>query len=173
MAGDKISMTKSAVLDKASMMKKTTLVYEDMCRLLPHRYPFLMLDRLTEIVPSERAVGIKNVSVNEPFFQGHFPRRPIMPGVMILEALAQSAGALVMHSLGYYDEGRLVYFMSVERLRFRHPVYPGDVLLLQVEKVFRRGAIWRFKGDAVIDDKDIKKRVVAAEAIYTAIISEE
>ncbi|MBC6443857.1 MAG: 3-hydroxyacyl-ACP dehydratase FabZ [Alphaproteobacteria bacterium GM202ARS2] len=155
------------------MMKRTTLSCEDLQRLLPHRYPFMMLDRLTDIVPRERALGIKNVSINEPFFQGHFPRKPIMPGVLILEALAQSAGALVMHSLGYYDEDRIVYFMSVEKLRFRNPVYPGDVLLLQVEKVFQRGAVWRFKGDAIIDNEDTSKRKIATEAVYTAIISDD
>ena len=106
-------------------------------------------------------------------FKVIFPRKPIMPGVMILEALAQSAGALVMHSLGHYDEDKIVYFMSVERLRFRHPVVPGDILWLDVEKNFRRGAIWRFKGNARIHTEGDQQDILAAEAVYTAIISDD
>ena len=142
-----------------------TLDVEHIKRLIPHRYPFLFVDRLTEIVPGESAVGIKNVTVNEPFFQGHFPAEPIMPGVLIVEALAQTAGALVSYSLGGEDRERKVYFMSVEDARFRKPVRPGDSIHLHVEKKQQRGAVWKFSGAAKVDG------VVVAEATFTAMIA--
>jgi 3-hydroxyacyl-[acyl-carrier-protein] dehydratase len=142
-----------------------TLDVEQIKRLIPHRYPFLFLDRLTEIVPNESAVGIKNVTVNEPFFQGHFPTEPIMPGVLIVEALAQTAGALVCYSLGDQDKNRKVYFMSVEDARFRKPVRPGDTIRLHVEKKQQRGAVWKFTGAAKVDG------AVVAEATFTAMIA--
>lgn len=135
--------------------------------LLPHRYPFLMIERVTEIVPHESAVGIKNVSINEPHFQGHFPNRPIMPGMLIIEAMAQTAACLVMHSLGLSKEGRLVYFMSLEEARFRKPVVPGDTLRIHVQKQRHRGNVWRFSGEARVGD------VLMAEATYTAMIANE
>src|SRR5260370_27309043 len=95
-------------------------------QLIPHRYPFLMIEKLVEIVPHESAVGIKNVSINEPYFQGHFPTKPVMPGVLIIEAMAQTAACLVVHSLGMNSQGKLVYFMSIDDARFRRPVSPGD-----------------------------------------------
>ena len=134
--------------------------------LIPHRYPFLMIERLTEIVPHESAVGVKQVSVNEPHFQGHFPNRPIMPGMLIVEAMAQTAACLVMHSLGLEKEGRLVYFMSVEEARFRKPVVPGDTLKVKVQKQRRRNNVWRFAGEARVDG------VLVAEATYTAMIAD-
>ena len=135
--------------------------------LIPHRYPFLMIERLTEIVPHESAVGIKNVSINEPHFQGHFPDRPIMPGMLIIEAMAQTAACLVMQSLGLTREGKVVYFMSIDEARFRKPVVPGDTLRIHVQKQRRRGNVWRFAGEAKVAG------VLVAEAVYTAMIADE
>ncbi|HTH97896.1 MAG TPA: 3-hydroxyacyl-ACP dehydratase FabZ [Stellaceae bacterium] len=133
--------------------------------LIPHRYPFLLIDRLEEIVPEESAVGIKNVTMNEPFFQGHFPGRPIMPGVLIIEAMAQTAACLVVHSLaGTKGAPKLVYFMSIDEARFRKPVTPGDQLRIQVKKERNRANVWRFKGEARVDGQ------LLAEAVYTAMI---
>jgi 3-hydroxyacyl-[acyl-carrier-protein] dehydratase len=132
--------------------------------LLPHRYPFLMVDRMVEMVLGERAVGLKNVSVNEPHFQGHFPGEPIMPGVLLIEAMAQTAGALVVETLGDAMHGKLVYFMSIENARFRQPVRPGDQILIHVEKVHARRLVWKFKGECRVADK------VVADATYTAMI---
>jgi 3-hydroxyacyl-[acyl-carrier-protein] dehydratase len=133
---------------------------------IPHRFPFLMIDRLTEIVPHESAVAIKNVSVNEPQFQGHFPNRPIMPGVLIVEAMAQAAACLVVHSLKIAGQGRMVYFMSINEARFRKPVGPGDQLRIHVKKQQHRSNVWRFAGEARVDG------VLVAEAVYTAMISD-
>ncbi len=132
--------------------------------LLPHRYPFLMVDRMVEMVLGERAVGLKNVSVNEPHFQGHFPGEPIMPGVLLIEAMAQTAGALVVETLGDAMHGKLVYFMSIEDARFRHPVRPGDQIFIRVEKIHARKLVWKFKGECRVEDK------VVADATYTAMI---
>ncbi len=136
-------------------------------KMLPHRYPMLMIDRLEEIVADHSAVGIKNVSVNEPCFQGHFPRRPIMPGVLIIESMAQTAAALVVYSMGIVPEGRLVYFMSIENARFRRLVTPGDTLRVHVQKVQKRANVWKFKGEARVDG------ALCAEATYTAMIVDE
>lgn len=132
--------------------------------LLPHRYPFLMVDRMVEMVLGERAVGLKNVSVNEPHFQGHFPGEPIMPGVLLIEAMAQTAGALVVETLGDAMHGKLVLFMSIEDARFRQPVRPGDQIFIHVEKVHARRLVWKFKGECRVADK------VVADATYTAMI---
>lgn len=134
-------------------------------KLIPHRYPMLLLDRLTAIVPGESAIGVKNVTINEPFFQGHFPQRPIMPGVLIVEALAQTAAALVVHTLGDDAHGKLVYFMGIEKARFRRPVEPGAQLHLEVVKEQSRGNVWRFAGKARVDG------AVAAEATFAAMIA--
>ncbi len=144
----------------------TVLEYDDIKRLIPHRYPFLMVDRLVDIVPGERAVGIKNVTINEPYFVGHFPERPIMPGVLIVEAMAQTAGTLVAHTLGSRDKERQVFFMSIENARFRKPVVPGDSVRLHVEKKQSRGGVWKFSGEARVDG------VVVAEATFTAMIAD-
>jgi 3-hydroxyacyl-[acyl-carrier-protein] dehydratase len=135
--------------------------------ILPHRYPFLMIDRVVEIVSGESAVGIKNVTYNEPFFQGHFPRRPVMPGVLIVEAIAQTAGVLVVHTLGSEVEGKLVYFMTIDNCRFRRPVVPGDQLRIHVKKVRNRGFVWKFSGAAKVDGN------LVAEATVSAVIMEE
>ena len=138
----------------------------DIKRLLPHRAPFLFIEKLTNIVPGESATGYKAVGYNEPFFAGHFPDHPVMPGVLIIEALAQTAGALVMHSLGKGEQGRVVYFMTIEKARFRKPVRPGDMLRMEVKALRRRGPVWRFAGEAYVDD------VLCAEAEYSAMIQE-
>lgn len=134
---------------------------------IPHRYPFLLIDRLVDIVPNESATGVKNVTINEPFFQGHFPTRPIMPGVLIVEAMAQTAGCLVVHSMGLKGKNRLVYFMSIENARFRKPVVPGDQLRIEVVRERNRANVWRFRGEAKVDGS------LVAEATYTAMIANE
>jgi 3-hydroxyacyl-[acyl-carrier-protein] dehydratase len=132
--------------------------------MIPHRYPFLMIDRVVDVVRDASAVGIKNVTVNEPHFQGHFPSRPIMPGVLIVEAMAQTAGVLVVHTLGPASEGKLVYFMTIDDARFRKPVTPGDTLHILVLKQRSRGNVWKFKGEARVDG------ALVAEATFSAMI---
>src|SRR5882757_9927617 len=121
-----------------TQQRPTTLGIDQILKMLPHRYPILMIDRLEEIVADRSAVGIKNVTANEPFFQGHFPGKPIMPGVLIVEAMAQTAATLVVYTIGNNAEGRLVYFMSVENARFRRMVRPGDTLRVHVERIHKR-----------------------------------
>ncbi len=136
-------------------------------QLIPHRYPFLLIDRIVDAVPFTSATGIKNVSINEPHFQGHFPQRPVMPGVLIIEAMAQTAGALVVHSLGQEAEGKLVYFMTIDNARFRRPVVPGDQLHIHVVKERSRGNVWKFTGEAKVGG------TLVAEATYSAMIMDE
>jgi 3-hydroxyacyl-[acyl-carrier-protein] dehydratase len=153
--------------DKTSMAGTTTATAADIKRILqliPHRYPMLMVDRVTEMRLDSSAIGIKNVSINEPFFQGHFPSEPVMPGVLIIEAMAQTAAVLVMSSLGQEADGKLVYFMSIDDVRFRRPVVPGDRLELHVEKIQSRANVWKFSGKGIVEGK------VAAEAIFAAMI---
>jgi len=119
--------------------------------LLPHRYPMLMIDRIIEMKGDESAIGIKNVTNNEPFFQGHFPGHPVMPGVLIVEAMAQTAGALVINHLGTSGSNQLVYFMTVDRARFRKPVMPGDVLHVHVTKLQSRGSVWKYHGEGRVN----------------------
>jgi len=121
--------------------------------ILPHAYPFLLVDRIVELEPGKRIVGIKNVTYNEPFFPGHFPGRPIMPGVLIIEAMAQTAGVLAFKSLPPEDQKRPVYFLGIDNVRFRKPVIPGDQLRLELEIAKHRQAIWGFKGRALVDGK--------------------
>ncbi len=132
--------------------------------MIPHRYPFLMIDRVVDIVPGVKATGVKNVTINEPFFAGHFPERPVMPGVLIIEAMAQTAAVFVVHTLGPESEGKLVYFMSVDGARFRKPVEPGDQLHVEVTKQRSRGNVWKFTGKANVDGN------LVAEATYAAMI---
>ncbi|GAK32802.1 3-hydroxyacyl-[acyl-carrier-protein] dehydratase FabZ [Iodidimonas nitroreducens] len=134
----------------------------DIVRKIPHRFPFLLVDRVKDIVPGEKATGIKNVTINEPFFPGHFPERPVMPGVLIIEAMAQTCGILVVHSLGEEAEGRLVYFMSIDNARFRKPVTPGDVLHLEVVKERSRGNVWRFACLGKVEGAVVAQATVAA-----------
>ena len=135
--------------------------------MIPHRYPFLMIDKIENVVTGTRATGIKNVSVNEWFFQGHFPDHKVMPGVLIIEAMAQTAASLVVHTLGEESEGKLVYFMSIDSARFRKPVHPGDRLLVDVEKQRSRGNVWKFNGKATVDG------VLVAESTFAAMILNE
>ncbi|MFN3370590.1 MAG: 3-hydroxyacyl-ACP dehydratase FabZ [Sphingomonadaceae bacterium] len=133
---------------------------------LPHRYPMLLVDRVAELVPGERIAAIKAVSINEPFFQGHFPGRPIMPGVLIVEALAQAAGVLAIESLGLEDSGKLVYFMAIEEAKFRKPVEPGCLLRLEAAFVQRRATVCRFEGRALVEGQ------LVAEARFTAMVAD-
>jgi 3-hydroxyacyl-[acyl-carrier-protein] dehydratase len=133
---------------------------------IPHRYPFLMIDRVMDIVPDRSAVGIKNVSANESFFEGHFPGHKVMPGVLIIESMAQTAAVLVVETLGAEAAGKLVYFMSIEGAKFRRPVVPGDQLRIHVVKDRRRGNVWKFTAVARVDG------VLVAEATYAAMIME-
>ncbi len=128
---------------------------------LPHRYPFLLVDRILEMEPEKKAVGIKNVTINEPFFEGHFPGNPIMPGVLIVEAMAQVAGIMAFRS---GVQGDTVYFMSIERAKFRRPVVPGDQLRLEITRIQQRGNVWKFSGVATVDGK------LVAEADFTAMV---
>lgn len=141
-----------------------TLDVLDIMKRIPHRYPMLLVDRLVDIVLNESAVGIKNVTINEQFFEGHFPQRPVMPGVLIVEAMAQTAGTLVVHSMGEGAEGKLVYFMSIEEAKFRKPIGPGDQIRIHVTKEQARRNVWRFRGEAKVDG------VLCAEAVFTAMI---
>ncbi|MEP3226436.1 MAG: 3-hydroxyacyl-ACP dehydratase FabZ [Parasphingorhabdus sp.] len=134
--------------------------------VLPHRYPMLLVDRVEELVKDESIRAVKAVSMNEGFFQGHFPGRPIMPGVMIVEALAQAAGVLAMESFGLVGSGKLVYFMAIDGAKFRNPVEPGCLLSLNVEFVQKRPRVCKFYGKAMIGDK------LAAEASFTAMIAD-
>jgi 3-hydroxyacyl-[acyl-carrier-protein] dehydratase len=137
---------------------------ERIMKMIPHRYPLLMIDRVIELVTGESAIGIKNVTINEPQFQGHFPGHPIMPGVLIIESMAQSAAVLVVETLGKEFEGKLVYFMGVDKARFRKPVTPGDVMMVHVGREQRRGPVWKFYAEAKVDG------AVVAEARYSAMI---
>ena len=133
-------------------------------QMIPHRYPFLLIDRVVDIVAGDSATGIKNVSINENYFQGHFPRDPVMPGVLIIEAMAQTAAVLVVYTLGAAFEGKLVYFMTIDNARFRRPVYPGDRIRVVVKKDRQRGMVWRFRAEAMVEDQ------VVAEATFAAMI---
>jgi 3-hydroxyacyl-[acyl-carrier-protein] dehydratase len=133
-------------------------------KMIPHRYPFLMIDRVENAVADGGAVGIKNVSMDEAVFQGHFPTDPVLPGVLIIEAMAQTAAVLVVHTLGEAFHGKLVYFMSIDNARFRRPVVPGDQLRLEVKKDRHRGPVWKFSGVARVGDQ------VVAEADFAAMI---
>jgi 3-hydroxyacyl-[acyl-carrier-protein] dehydratase len=135
--------------------------------LIPHRFPMLLVDRVINLQPGHSATGIKNVSMNEWFFQGHFPEKPIMPGVLIIEALAQTAAIVVMKTLNLQNHGKLVYFMSIDEAKFRKPVTPGDVLQLKVSKIKERANIWKFKGEAWVDNN------LCSEASFTALISDK
>jgi 3-hydroxyacyl-[acyl-carrier-protein] dehydratase len=134
-------------------------------KFLPHRYPFLLVDRIIEMEPGAKAVGIKNVTINEEFFQGHFPGQPIMPGVLIIEAMAQVGGILAFRS--GVNMGKAVYFMSIEKAKFRKPVVPGDQLILEIQILQQRGNVWRFSGNATVEGK------VAAEAEFTAMVTDK
>jgi 3-hydroxyacyl-[acyl-carrier-protein] dehydratase len=133
-------------------------------QMIPHRYPFLMIDRVVDLVSGESCVGIKNVTINEQFFQGHFPKRPVMPGVLLIEAMAQTAAVIVVEKLGPENEGKLVYFMTIDEARFRRPIGPGDRVMIHCRKERSRGPVWKFSAEARVDG------VLCAEATYSAMI---
>ena len=146
---------------------RATVEVVDIARVMhaiPHRYPFLMIDRVVDLVPNVSAIGVKNVSVNESFFQGHFPNHPVMPGVLIIESMAQTAAVLVVETLGPEAAGKVVYFMSIDNAKFRRPVVPGDQLRIHVAKDRNRGNVWKFSAVARVDG------VSVAEATYAAMI---
>ena len=132
--------------------------------MIPHRFPMLMIDKIVDLVRDEHATGIKNVTVNEPHFQGHFPAEPVMPGVLIIEAMAQTAAVLVVATLGPDREGSLVYFMSIDAARFRKPVVPGDTVHIRVSKQRKRGNVWKFEAKAMVN------HTLVAEATFAAMI---
>lgn len=133
-------------------------------KMIPHRYPILLVDRVLEFVPNESAVGLKNVTMNEPHFQGHFPSFPVMPGVLIVEAMAQTSAILVVETLGAEAQGKLVYFMSIDMAKFRKPVTPGDSMHIRVTKIQNRKAVWKFRGEATVNGH------LCAEAEFSAMI---
>jgi len=140
---------------------------EEIMNILPHAYPFLLVDRIVEMEPEKRIIGIKNVTYDEPFFQGHFPGRPIMPGVLIIEAMAQTAGVLAFKSMPDEYLKKPVYFLGMDNVRFRKPVIPGDQLRLELEVTRHRHSIWGFRGKAFVDGK------LAAEADLLAMLGDE
>lgn len=135
--------------------------------MIPHRYPILLVDRVIDYVEGESAVGLKNVTMNEPHFNGHFPGMPVMPGVLIVEAMAQTSALLVVQTLGAEAQGKIVYFMSIDNAKFRKPVVPGDALHIHVEKIQNRGRVWKFQGTAKVDGN------VCAEAVVTAMLTDQ
>ena len=135
--------------------------------MIPHRFPFLMVDRVVDLQVDVSAVGIKNVTINEPFFQGHFPRQPVMPGVLIIESMAQTAAVLVVETLEGEAAGKLVYFMTVDEARFRKPVFPGDTLKVHVSKLRSRGNVWKFQSEVRVDG------TLVAEARFAAMIMDD
>ena len=155
-----------------NIMQNLTINAQEIKELIPHRYPFLLIDRIEQVELGQSAVGIKNVSLNEWYFQGHFPEHPILPGVLIIEAMAQTAGALVVKTLlsekqSTEKPNNMVYFMSIEEAKFRKPVVPGDVLHLRVKKDRSRGQIWKFKGEAWVG------QTLTDEATFTAMIVDQ
>ena len=147
-------------------MENKELTLKDIKKLIPHREPMLLIDKVKIVKHFESAIGEKKIKKNEHFFKGHFPNKPIMPGVFIIEALAQTASVLVMHSLKIMSDNKLVYFMSLENAKFRKPVMPNSKLYLYVKKIQHRGLVWKFSGEAKVNN------IKVAEAIYSAMIVE-
>jgi len=141
------------------------ILHEEILKLIPHRYPILLVDKILDYEENKTATALKNVTFNEPHFNGHFPNKPIMPGVLIVEALAQTAAILVSKSISD-NKNKLVYFMSIDAVKFRKPVIPGDSLHLKVEAIHNRGAVWKFKGKALVNDK------IVTEANFAAMIAD-
>jgi len=153
-----------AASDKKNMSQLDILKIMEM---IPHRYPMILVDRVIDVVPDVSCTGIKNVTINEGFFQGHFPRYPVMPGVMLVESMAQTAAVLVVATLGKEANGKLVYFMTVDNARFRRPVTPGDSLRVHVRKLQQRRNVWKFTGEVKVDD------VLVAQAEFAAMIMDD
>ena len=152
---------------KAALQPMEVFDIKRIMHAIPHRYPMLMIDKVVDVVPGNSAVGIKNVTVNENFFQGHFPDHPVMPGVLIIESMAQTAAVLVVESLGANAAGKVVYFMTIENAKFRRPVVPGDTLRIHVTKNRHRGNVWKFSAVALVEG------VSVAEATYAAMIMDK
>ena len=146
-------------------MERSIINTKKLMDMLPHRYPMLLIDFMEKVDVNKSAIGVKNVSIGEPFFEGHFPGNPIMPGVLIVEAMAQTAGALVVESLNLHGSGSLVYFMSIDKAKFRKLVLPGDILKLHVEVVKARTKVWKFEGQARVKDE------LVAESEFTAMMA--
>ncbi len=145
---------------------KSVLDIKEIMKMIPHRYPILLIDRILELNRGEGAISLKNVTMNEPHFMGHFPGTPVMPGVLIIEAMAQTAALVVVDFMGKDAEGKIVYFMTIDNARFRRPVTPGDSIHIHVDKTRARGNVWKFKGVAKVDGK------VCAEATFSAMITD-
>lgn len=145
---------------------KKNIDIQNIMKMIPHRYPILLVDRIIDLVKGESATGLKNVTMNEPQFMGHFPGYPVMPGVLIIEAMAQTAALVVVDFMGDDAKGKVVYFMTIDNARFRRPVTPGDTMHIHVEKTQSRGPVWKFKGIAKVDGK------VCAEATFSAMITD-
>lgn len=141
---------------------QTVIAVDRIMEMIPHRYPFLLIDKIIEMVPDQYAVGVKNVTVGEPHFIGHFPGKPVMPGVLIIEAMAQTSAVLVVETLGKDAEGKLVYFMSIDEARFRKPVVPGDSLHIRVEKQQSRKNVWKFSCVGTVDGVKVAEAVICA-----------
>ena len=141
------------------------LLYEDIIKILPHRYPFLFVDRIVELEPGKKVVGVKNVTAGEPFFQGHFPGKPIMPGVLIVEAMAQTGGVLAGLSIpgfGEQDSKHIIYFMSIDKVKFRKPVVPGDQLVFEVVPLRTGSRVWKMAGKAFVGDNLVAEAELVA-----------
>lgn len=154
-------------MSEESKSQQETLGVERIMELIPHRYPMLLIDQVTDIIPNQSAVGIKCVTMNEPFFQGHFPGKPVMPGVLIVEAMAQSAAVFVMLNMEKDVNEKLPYFMSIDGAKFRRPVVPGDRLELHITLERHRGPVWRFNGVGKVGGQTV------AEATFTAMIADK
>ena len=149
-------------MDEHKTITGTGLDLQRIMEMIPHRYPFLLIDRIVEMELGKSATGLKNVTFNEPHFVGHFPGNPVMPGVLIIESMAQTAGILVVATLGADAEGKLVYFMSIDGARFRKPVVPGDKLLVTVERLHHRRNVWKFACKAKVDESLVAEATIAA-----------
>jgi 3-hydroxyacyl-[acyl-carrier-protein] dehydratase len=156
------------MIEPASALEEVSEIgRERIMEMIPHRDPFLLIDRVVDVAKNLRATGIKDVSADEYYFRGHFPARPVMPGVLIVEAMAQTAAVLVVHTLGPEWERKLVYFMSIDNARFRRPVLPGDCLHVHVVKQRNRGNVWKFEGEAKVNGR------LVAEAVFAAMIVDD
>ncbi|MBN1848385.1 MAG: 3-hydroxyacyl-ACP dehydratase FabZ [Deltaproteobacteria bacterium] len=146
-------------------MIKLPLGYEDIIKIIPHRYPFLLVDKITELEPGKKIRGIKNVTANEPFFQGHYPGKPIMPGVLIIEAMAQVGGILARLSVsGAMEKEGDIFFMAIDKVKFRRPIVPGDQIIFELEPIRTGSKVWKLSGEAFVDD------MMVAEAELMATI---